>query len=401
LKTKEIKYYILSSLLIVIIGFGTIELTTRSISWLSGKGFTLGLHELEPYDQEVENIYQWHPFTGIIFRPNFAFEAGHPNQEQPSMILVDKHGFLAKDNTLEYQKSANEIRIATIGGSTTANMNLFYDENWPGALGLLVQEALPDKQIRVINAGIPGFDTAQSLGNLALRVMPFQPDLVIIYHAYNDLKAIRKNVTYLPDYSHFHTKPYGFHTKPNLVIRWLDHSMFYVRLRSQYRDYLQEMQKLEELKNERLGKSHRLNHIPQQARETYEQHIRILVSIARTQGAAVVLSSFATLNDPKLDHSKPEVFNSLTERQKVEVYALMHFTPGLTSKAILEGIHSYNEVLKKIASQQKTGWVDNASLIPHDDKYFLDRVHFSKAGAARMAENLLPVVLEQLQQRQR
>lgn len=398
MKSKEIKYYILSSLLIIVVGYGTIELATRTLSWFSGKGFTLALDELEPYDKEVESLYQWHPFTGIIFEPNAIFQAGHPHQEESSVNFVDQHGFLAKDNTLDYQKSANEIRIATIGGSTTASINLPYDKNWPGAVGLLVHKALPDRKIRVINAGIPGFDTAQSISNLALRVMPFQPDLVIIYHAYNDLKAIRKNVTFKPDYSHIHTKPYGFHNKPNFLIRWLDHSMFYVRFRSQYREYLQEMTKLEELKNERLGKSNRLNRIPEQAKETFEQHLRTLVSIVRSQGAAVVLSSFATLNDPKLNYSKPEVFNALTERQKQEMYALMHFTPGLTSTAIFDGINSYNEILKKVANQEKTGWVDNASLVPHQDQYFLDRVHFTQEGAARMADNFFPVVLEQLQQ---
>jgi len=67
MKNKEIKYYILSSLLIVIVGFSAIELATRSLSWLSGKGFTLALHELEPYDKEIDDLYQWHPFTCIIF----------------------------------------------------------------------------------------------------------------------------------------------------------------------------------------------------------------------------------------------------------------------------------------------------------------------------------------------
>ena len=340
---KEIKYYILSSILIVVVGFGAIELTTRTVSWLLGKGFTLSLHELEPYAKKVKNLYQWHPFTGITFTPNNVFQGGHPYQKERSLIVVDHHGFLSNvPPTLEYKKSPNEIRIATIGASTTASINLSYDENWPGHLGTLLQNALPAKKIRVINAGVPGFDTAQSIGNLALRVIPFSPDVVIIYHAYNDLKAIRKNITFEPDYSHIHTKPYGFHKKPNFVIRALDHSMFYVRLRQQYRDYNQQAQKVKELKNERQGKTNRLNEIPLEARETFEQHIRILVSIAKAQGAYVILSSFATLNNPKLDYSNPDVFKQLSKLQKGELYALMHFTPGLTVKAIFESINSYN-----------------------------------------------------------
>ncbi|MDM8563230.1 hypothetical protein QUF54_07740 [Candidatus Marithioploca araucensis] len=114
----------------------------------------------------------------------------------------------------------------------------------------------------------------------------------------------------------------------------------------------------------------------------------------------MILSSFATLNNPKLDYSDPEVFKQLSQLQKGELYALMHFTPGLTVKAIFEGINSYNEILRKIAIQEKTGWVDNASLIPHENKYFVDRVHFSREGAARMANNLFQEVWKQLQQSQ-
>jgi len=367
MKNKEIKYYILSSLLIVIVGFSSIELATRSLSWLSGKGFTLALHELEPYDKEIDDLYQWHPFTGIIFTPKSIFQGGHPNQEKRALIITDQHGFLANTPILNYTKSANEIRIATIGASTTANINLSYDENWPGYLGSLVQQALPEQ--------------------------------VIIYHAYNDLKAIRKHVTFKPDYSHIHTKPYGYHQKPLFLIRWLDHSMFYVRLRHQYREYQQEMKKLNALKNERLGKTNRLTHIPQEARETFAQHIRSLISIAKTSGSAVVLSSFATLNDPKLDYSKAESIEGLSQFQKQGLYGLMHFTSGLSLKAILEGLNLYNDTLRNIAIQEKTGWVDNASLVPHEDKYFVDRVHFSSEGAASMAKNLLPVVLEQLKKR--
>ena len=145
-------------------GFGAIELTTRTVSWLLGKGFTLSLHELEPYAKKVENLYQWHPFTGMTFTPNNVFQRGHPYQKERSLIVVDNHGFLSNvPPTLEYQKSPNEIRIATIGASTTASINLSYDENWPGHLGTLLQNALPAKKIRVINAGVPDLTLPKAL----------------------------------------------------------------------------------------------------------------------------------------------------------------------------------------------------------------------------------------------
>ena len=225
MKLKDIKNYILGSLLVVTVLFGTIELSTRLISWFTGKGFYLSLYEYDSYDNQIESIYQWHPFIGLTFRPSISFKGSHPHQVSQSSIIIDQNGFLSDGHILSAEKSIDEIRIAVIGASTTANINLSYSENWPGYLGNLVQKALPNKKIRVINAGVPGFDTAQSVGNLALRVMPLEPDIVIIYQAYNDLKAIKKKSNFRPDYSHIHRKPWGSYQKPNIFIRALKYSI--------------------------------------------------------------------------------------------------------------------------------------------------------------------------------
>jgi lysophospholipase L1-like esterase len=387
---RKLGYYLIGSIVVVLLFFVTIEIVTRTISWSSGKGFTLALHELDPTDKGVTDIYQWHPFTGFTFRPNTVFTGSHPNRREEARIFVDQHGFLAKDQGLALEKSANEIRIATIGASTTANISLEFDDNWPGQLGFLVQQSLPAKTIRIINAAVPGFDTSQSIGNLALRVMPFKPDIVIIYHAYNDMKAVQANAEFRPDYLHIHHTPYGYHKKPPFFLRWLNQSMFYVRMRNSYRN-LETIQS----RNEMLMGKNRLASIPAGAETTFGQHIQSLIGIARVGGAKIVLSSFATLHDPALDYTD-EKNVKFTKLQGVELVSLMHFTPGLTIDGIFEGFNRDNSLLKRIAAQEKVGWVDNATLIPHKDEYFVDRVHFSKAGAAEMAKNFLPVVLEQL-----
>lgn len=389
MKRKKLYYYLIGSIVVVLVFFITIELAVRTISWATGKGFTLALHELDPTDQAVTNVYQWHPFTGFTYRPNISFVGSHPYQLEKARVFVDQHGFLAKDQGLTLEKSANEIRIATIGASTTANIGLEFDDNWPGRLGLLVQQSLPAKTIRIINAAVPGFDTSQSIGNLALRVMPFKPDVVIIYHAYNDMKAVQASDGFKPDYSHIHNTPYGYHERPLFLIRWLNQSMFYVRMRNSYREF-----KNIETRNDSLSGRNRLASIPSEVEASFGQHVRSLIGIARTGGAKVVLSSFATLHDPGRDYSDSST--RMTELQGKELKYLPHFTPGLTLSGIFEGFNRYNALLRKIAEQEKVGWVDNAALVPHRDEYFVDRVHFSKAGAAEMAKNFLPVVLEQL-----
>lgn len=391
MSAKSFRYYVYGTLVVITVFFGSAELLTRTVSWFSGAGFTLALHELDGNDRAVNAIYKWHPFVGFTFRPDGLIEGSHPRQPEKPLLLVDSHGFLAEDQGLVREKGAGEIRIATIGGSTTAGLNLSFEENWPGRLGALLQQALPGKTIRVINAGIPGFDTAQSIGNLALRVMPFNPDVVVIYHAYNDLKVIRPNIAYNPDYSHVHRKPYGFHKEPPWLIRLLNRSMFYVRMRNKYR----QIQALNSPVGANDGQE-RLRAVPALAARTFKQHLQSLVAIAQLGGAKVVLSSYATLHDLQRDYTDREVVDTLSAMQKQELNQLTNFTSGLTLNGIFEGIREYNKLIEVVAKRNNTGWVDNARLVPHETEYFVDRVHFASRGAARMAENLLPAVLAQL-----
>ena len=397
MKAKQVKFSIIGSILIAIIFFGIIELTTRTISWFSGKGFTIGLHELQANDPSITSIYKWHPFTGFTFTPNKEFGASHPNQKGRSAISVDQHSFLSNGQKFGYQKADNEIRIAIIGASTTASLNLSYQDNWPGRLGSLVQNSFPDKKITIINAGVPGFNTAQSIGNLALRVMPFNPDIVIIYHAYNDLKAVNNSSGFKPDYSHIHPKPYGYHKQPSLFSRLLNHSMFYVRVKKSYRE-LQDNKKLVQVATAVKNEDNRLSEITPEAVQAFDQHMRILVSIAKAGGAKVIMSSFATLHDPTLDYTDKEMIKSLSKLKKIELYSIARYTPNLKLPAVFQGIRKYNEVLNTISRQEEIGWVDNALLVPNDEKYFVDRVHFSKNGASLMAKNFFPVVVENLKQ---
>lgn len=99
--------------------------------------------------------------------------------------------------------------------------------------------------------------------------MPFRPDIVIIYHAYNDLKAIRPDL-FKPDYSHIHTKPYGYHKQPNPLIMALHNSMFYVRTSNQIREL-----KTAKRMAESVGKEKRLSYIPKEAIAAFENNINI------------------------------------------------------------------------------------------------------------------------------
>lgn len=387
---RELRLYLLGTAVVVLVFFSFIELTTRIVSLARGSGFSLALHELDAGDDAISSIYEFHPFMGFVFRSNAQIQGGHPRQDTVASVYTDRYGFLSNGENLSLPKAANEIRIATVGASTTASLNLSYEDNWPGRLAEMLQAQFPNRKITVINAAIPGFNTAQSIGNLALRVMPFKPDLVIIYHAYNDLKVVRSGIELRSDYSNVHKKPYGSFKKPNALIRALNKSMFYVRTRNAYREFKQRKGGLSD-----PADSKRLDEVTDDAARHFAHNIRMLVAIAQGGGGHVVLSSFATLHALDINATP----DSMSRMQLQELHSLLSFTKGLSVRGIFKGISRYNAILEDLARESGAGWVDNANLIPHSDEYFLDRVHFSRAGTEKMAENFLPVVAQQIQLR--
>ena len=388
-RSKTILFYIVGLLISVAGLLVVIEVTTRLVSWVSGDGFTLALHERDATDEAITDIYQFHPFTGFVFKPRRKFIAGHPGQETQSEILVNDHGFLSDRLSMPLEKADDEIRIATIGASTTANINLNYEDNWPGKLGALLQAEFPDKQVTVINAGIPGFNTAQSIGNLTLRVLPFAPDVVVIYHAYNDLKLARPGFELKPDFSNVHTQPYGSHERPGVFQQVLDSSMFFVRTRNKMREYEKATTALE-----KLSEDDRLDRVPAAAQRVFRHNMTMMIAAAQSTGAKVILSSFATLHDLEtIENQNPQTLSPL---KRQELAYLLHFTPGLSLPGIFDGLRRYNDVLAELADVMGTKWVDNASMVPHEDRFFVDRVHFSAVGAEQMANNFLPVIVSAL-----
>src|SRR5262249_52830258 len=60
-------------------------------------------------------------------------------------------------------------------------------ETYPAQLQAILRARFPDLNLRGINAGVPSYDVPHSLLDYELRLNRFEPDIVTIYHAINDL----------------------------------------------------------------------------------------------------------------------------------------------------------------------------------------------------------------------
>ncbi len=82
-------------------------------------------------------------------------------------------------------KAAGEVRILCTGDSSVFGHGVAEEHGFPAQLqGQL--RTLGGSQVRVINMGVPGYSTFQSLAQLRRHAPSLQPDVLVIYNAISD-----------------------------------------------------------------------------------------------------------------------------------------------------------------------------------------------------------------------
>jgi lysophospholipase L1-like esterase len=164
----------------------------------------VNIHPEPPYRRrDNNNHFRFDPRAGFAYRPNMLFE---------DSILIGPQGFIcnAKCEDLPRTKPADEYRIFVFGGSSVAGQGAGTgDQTISGHLERILAEAkpLPGKRIRVVNAGIGGYYSAQEFARLAFEVVPYEPDFVIFFHGNNDYRAW--------EYAQLNRDLYGDKIRPN------------------------------------------------------------------------------------------------------------------------------------------------------------------------------------------
>lgn len=97
-------------------------------------------------------------------------------------------GFRGKE--IAVPKPAGQFRIAVLGGSTTYGEFINDDaDTFPAQLEAILHDEFGYNHIEVINAGVPGYTSWESVGNIAFRLLDHRPDLIIPYEGVNDVHA--------------------------------------------------------------------------------------------------------------------------------------------------------------------------------------------------------------------
>jgi len=106
-------------------------------------------------------------------------------QVAPSHMIINSYGIRGPE--LKVQREAGTMRIAVLGDSFTFGQGVNYAASYPAVLEDQLDKAGVNAE--VLNFGVPGHSTPQSLAFAKTRIVPLKPDLVLLSVFANDLSA--------------------------------------------------------------------------------------------------------------------------------------------------------------------------------------------------------------------
>ena len=260
-------------------------------------------------------------------------------------------GFTSTAN-LPRERTRPSIRIAFIGGSTTASahtpsgMSPGYLTSFPYLVEQLLHRLrLP---VEVLNCGVPGWTSVENLIHYELSIQDYAPDWVVIHQGANDVKA-RSYRDFRSDYAHYR-RAFAF-PDPGLIERFLvEHSDLYVWFLMRAHAIPQDVF---DLCDRPLPppKEVRLNPV---GLETFRRNTANLVRLAEASGARVLLTTESHNRRPK---------------------------PGEeTRHGLRTGMDEENEATRSLAREMHLLLADTEVALDHHGSVFTDYVHVTLEG---------------------
>ena len=220
-------------LLVIIAAIPLVLILLELLAWLiinfTGNGTALAAYKGEPTEDNAYRLkflsQTQQPYDGIsaqgslaVYR-NLAGGYSLVGNQKSNFWRINEQGF-RDDDPIPLAKPKDEMRIFLLGGSTAfgqrnANNQATIANKLEARLNeriaqqrrspekyrptflpvyrpeLIKALALPakiqDGQYRVINAAVPGYTSGNELAQLALEILPYSPDAIIVLDGYTDL----------------------------------------------------------------------------------------------------------------------------------------------------------------------------------------------------------------------
>ena len=322
-------------------------------------------------------------YASSMFAPvNDRSEITLVNAVDAKTYFINEHG--SRGASFELPKPSGVRRIVVLGGSTVFDLNADEGFDWPH----LVEKFLKEKghhQVEVINAGIPGHTSGDSLGRLYTEIWQWEPDYLMIYEAWNDIK-------YFNSLSHDTplirlvkpTNPAAdpFKTYQGTMDYLLSYSQLYVKIRNRYFVWKHQVGSEGKFKEERK------DNVGSLGLAQFRLNMEMFVDVSRNIHAIPILLTQATLVSPT---------NTAEDRRKI-IYGYV----GLSHEGILQAYEKCRQIILGVAREKKADVLDLLPQLQGKSELFHDHDHTTPRGSeeiARRIANFLDPLLKQSRER--
>ncbi|MHC4550576.1 MAG: SGNH/GDSL hydrolase family protein [Planctomycetota bacterium] len=277
------------------------------------------------------------------------------------LITHDSRGFRSPE--LTEPRPPGRIRLAFLGGSTTYCAETSGDaETWPALVCASLRQRFPTAEFDFVNGGVPGYAVEHSIKNLAHRVKPLRPDVIVVYHLANDFsgdtrvlaeeKGLWRGKVEDPSWLARHSVLWHSIEK-NLEVR--------ARMRAA------------------AAGENRLEYDPRDLSRDFHRDLSRLLRDAREVAPVVAVATFST----QARREQPQ------DVQLKACNTALFYMPYMSIQGLLDGWGEYNRVIRETAKETGVLLIGGESDIPGDRAHFHDSVHFTDAGCEAMARRVV------------
>lgn len=303
------------------------------------------------------------PWRGIRLIPGARYEG------LKGRIAVNSLGLRGPEVARE--KPPGALRVACVGGSTT--FGLFASDDaatWPARL----EQRLRGQglAVEVLNCGAPGWPLRVSHTNLELTVFPLRPDVVVCYHAYNDLME-NGSPRYHAESRVDDVQALRRDTSVALSARLIEASALLrfakARLRDPHGRFADKAAALDP-----------------EGEAAFARNLRRLARRCREEGARLLLCTFPWAYRDSEAASRAAGVPGMAEWYD-------RFSP-LTFPALLEGMRRYNHTIRQVGAELGVPVLDLERDFPPDLRNYVSPIHHSDEGERLVAERVAAALRE-------
>jgi hypothetical protein len=340
-------------------------------------------HNLSTYNFALPNrairLREFRPFMLDSSCPPLGSDIYDTLVNKKYTLRIDKNGFIIPSERYSHP----DISLVFLGGSTTVCH--FVDENlrFPYLTGVLLEKNL-GITINSYNAARTGNDSLHSINILLNKIIPINPQIIVMMHNVNDLTILLYEKSYWNNHftrstiidinSELTTKKYLQTMRDRLIpniatqIRIISNNI---------KDILRVSHKnTDEFANIR-GKHIAINQT--EIIRQFEMNLQTFICICQTRKIVPVLM---TMPSRLKEHPDKLIADSI-KNNKVNI-GYQEF------KALFD---AFNDSIRNKAKENHITLIDLDRAIPQENEYMYDTVHYTEQGSEKIAH----IVSEQLQ----